>query len=110
MLSLDYLDRDFSILNKKYRFKFSKVPKRFINEFEVWLVHNKLLYATEVFAQLKIKRIEDFEKFKASDLDDVQLEDKQKEKIQTSIEKELHERKTNLIMRNKYAQVTKQLP
>jgi len=36
LFSYDYIDREFSILNGKYVFKFKKLDKK-IDEFEVWL-------------------------------------------------------------------------
>lgn len=37
LFSYDFLDREFSILNCRYTFKFKKIENEFIEELEVWL-------------------------------------------------------------------------
>lgn len=52
----DYIDREFSILNCKYKFKLKKLAAT-VNELEVWLMKRDLLYA---YGLLKIIGISKF--------------------------------------------------
>lgn len=53
LLTYDYIDREFSILNGKYIFKF-KQARGFINEFQVWLGRNELFFADNFLKALRI--------------------------------------------------------
>jgi len=63
----------------------------------VWLVKNKLLFANEIFQNLKIKTIDQFKLFRSKELDDTQLEEEQKKRIIDAIEREIDERNNNYL-------------
>jgi len=63
----------------------------------VWLVKNKLLFANEIFQNLKIKSIDQFKLFRSKELDDTQLEEEQKKRIIDAIEREIDERNNNYL-------------
>ena len=44
----DYIDREFSILNGKYLFKFKKA-RGILNEMSVWIRRNDLFFAEGLF-------------------------------------------------------------
>ena len=67
LLSYDYLDREFSVLNCKYIFKLRKL-KQHIDELEVWLLKRDLLYAANLLGLIGLKTIKDIHKIKETDL------------------------------------------
>ena len=72
LLSYDYLDREFSVLNCKYIFKLRKL-KQYIDELEVWLLKRDLLYAANLLGLIGLKTIKDIHKIKETDLSTLKL-------------------------------------
>ncbi len=63
LFSYDFLDREFSILNCRYTFKFKKIENEFIDELEVWLRQKELFFAQGILKSMGIHEIEDLVKF-----------------------------------------------
>ena len=60
------------------------------------------MFANETFQNLKIKTMDQlFKLFRASELEGTQLEEDQKKRIITAVEKEINERSNNYQMRQK---------
>lgn len=49
ILQYDLIDREFSVLNGMYMFKFEKVKNIYIQEFDVWMRRANLFWAISVF-------------------------------------------------------------
>jgi hypothetical protein len=60
------MERDFSVLNGTYVFKFEKKKGMYINEMDVWMHKNSLFWANSVFKQQRIESLEDLEDFDGS--------------------------------------------
>ena len=56
------MDRELSLLNGKYMFKFKK-ERGVINELSVWMRRFDLFFADSFFKQQRIQTLEDFDDF-----------------------------------------------
>lgn len=99
LFSYDFLDREFSILNCRYTFKFKKIENEFIDELEVWLRQKELFFAEGILKSMGIHVIEDLVKFDHKKMCSFNLSTKQVDSLKTLVEKELEERTNNLIKR-----------
>lgn len=63
LLEYDYMDREFSVLNNKYMFKFEKKKGVFINEVEVWMKKNDLFWAITEFEKQHIQSLHELDEF-----------------------------------------------
>lgn len=76
----DYIDREFSVLNCKYKFKLRKLAAT-VNELEVWLMKRDLLYAYGLLKIIGVNKFEDLYKIKDEDFSKLTLTEKQKNHI-----------------------------
>lgn len=81
LLQYDYMDREFSVLNGKYLFKFEKIKGIFINELEVWMHKNKLFWSTNFLKANNITAMEELEDFKDEWIEDTEFETEKKEEL-----------------------------
>ena len=81
ILQYDYIDREFSVLNGKYQFKFKKV-RGCMNEMEVWLRRHNLYFADSFLRLNRYQSLEDLHDFNPSLLEKSPFDDAQKLKLQ----------------------------
>ena len=62
----DYVDREFSVLNCKYKFKLKKLSS-IVNELELWCMKRELLYAYNLLKIIGVTKFEDLKNLKYSD-------------------------------------------
>lgn len=63
LLEYDYMEREFSVLNNKYMFKFEKKKGMFINDLEVWMKQNELFWAISEFEKQRIESLNELDEF-----------------------------------------------
>jgi hypothetical protein len=100
LLTFDYIEREFSVLNGRYLFKFRK-EKGIINELEVFMRRNNLFFAASFLKKMRIDSMEDLEDFEehAHKLDNWDFSEEDQERLKSAIKKEVVERANNLMRR-----------
>ena len=63
LLTFDYMEREFSVLNGRYLFKFKKEKGTCINELEVFMRRHNLFFASSFLKQARIESMEDLDDF-----------------------------------------------
>ena len=92
LLEYDYMDREFSVLNGKYVFKFEKKKGMFISEMEVWMRRNNLFWADTVFKLQQIETLEDIHRFDPQKVTGEQYSKDQVIELDTIIKLEVEKR------------------
>lgn len=101
LYTFDYFDREFSILNGKYKFEFERIEDWPMDELNCWLKQKDLIEKYGILKSIGINGIEDLHKFDINKLSELVMSQQQLDYIKKEIEAELQEQEDNLTKRYK---------